>query len=210
MSINGSVRTSPNEVVEHDLKTVNGSVKVADGSVVNGDCKTVNGSVHLGSGAQADSLKTVNGSIHLKPKSAVKEDVETVNGKISAEGDNVIEGDLQTVNGGVALKNGVQVKGDVKVVNGHLDFTGAHILGNVTLRSGKAEFKTTTIIEGNVIIEGNREKIRNEDPSEIILSGQALIKGDIILEDPDRIVNLRMMDDARVEGSMEHLKVIED
>lgn len=111
MNINGSVKTSSNEVVEHDLKTINGSVKVAEGSIVNGDCKTVNGSVELGRGAKADNLKTVNGSIRIKPEASVEGEVETVNGKITAEGNNVIGGDLETVNGGVKLGEGTEVKG---------------------------------------------------------------------------------------------------
>lgn len=208
VNINGSVRTSNNEVIDHDLKTINGSVKVAEGSVVNGDCKTVNGSVELGKNAKADGLKTVNGSIKIKENASVANDVETVNGQISAEGNNMIGGDLNTVNGGVKLGEGVEVNGSVGATNGTLQFTGAHVKRDVTLRSGKVEFKTSTVIDGNLVIEGTKQKIKSENPTEIFLYDQTVIKGDIILKDSEREVNLHMMDDARVEGSMDHINFV--
>ena len=210
VNINGSVRTSANEIVEHDLKTINGSVKVAEGAIVNGDCKTVNGSVELGKGAKADNLKTVNGSIKIKAEASVEDEVETVNGKITAEGNNLIGGDLETVNGGVQLGEGVQVRGDVRIVNGVLQFTGAHVEGNVTFRTGKAEFKSSTVVEGDLVVEGTRKKIKKDDPAEIFLSDQTVVKGDIIVEDPEREVILYLQGDARVEGTTEHVTLAED
>ncbi len=205
VNINGSVRTSTNEVVEHDLKTINGSVRVAGGSVVKGDCKTVNGSVELGKGAKADSLKTVNGSIKLKAEASVEDEVETVNGKISAEGNNVIGGDVTTVNGGVKLGEGVEVEGNVRITNGTIEFTGAHVKRDVTLRSGKVDFKSSTVVDGDLVVDGTKKKAKSENPLEIFLSDQTVIRGNIIVEDPEREVILHIQGDARVEGTIENV-----
>jgi DUF4097 and DUF4098 domain-containing protein YvlB len=205
--VNSSIRTASNETVKHDLKTVNGSIKVADGSIVEGVCKTVNGSVELGAGARADLLKTVNGSIKIKSDAMVEEDVETVNGRISAEEGSSVGGNIKTVNGGLELGDGVTVEGQVNLVNGTMKFQGAHVKGDATFRNGDVYLSGNTILEGNLVLEGKAKRNNNDDPIEIRLSDQAVIKGSVIVEDPDRKVVLYLSGDARVEGSTEHVSI---
>ena len=205
--VNSSIKTASNETVKHDLKTVNGSIKVAAGSVVEGVCKTVNGSVELGAGARADLLKTVNGSIKIKSDAVVEEDVETVNGRISAEDGSTIGGNIKTVNGGLELGEGVTVEGHVNLVNGTMKFQGAHVKGDATFRNGDAYLSGTTVLEGNLVLEGKANRNNNDDPIEIRLSDQAVIQGSIIVEDPDRKVQLYLTGDARVEGTTEHISI---
>jgi hypothetical protein len=199
--VNSSIKTASNETVKHDLKTVNGSIKVAAGSVVEGVCKTVNGSVELGTGARADLLKTVNGSIK------VEEDVETVNGRISAEEGSTIGGNIKTVNGGLELGDGVTVGGRVDLVNGSMKFQGAHVKGDASFRNGDVQFSGETVLDGNLILDGRAKRDNSDDPIEIRMSDQSVIKGSIIVEDPDRKVILYLSGDARVEGSTDHVSI---
>lgn len=205
--VNSSIKTGSNETVKHDLKTVNGSIKVAAGSVVEGVCKTVNGSVELGPGARADLLKTVNGSIKIKSDATVVEDVETVNGRISAEDGSSIGGNIKTVNGGLELGNDVTVQGHVNLVNGTMKFHGAHVKGDATFRNGDVFFSGETVLEGNLNLDGKRQRDDNNDPVEIHLTDQAVIRGNIIVEDPDRKVVLYLSNDARVDGATEYISI---
>ncbi|GEM_PF-871934 len=205
--VNSSIKTASNETVKHDLKTVNGSIKVAAGSVVEGVCKTVNGSVELGTGARADLLKTVNGSIKIKSDAMVEEDVETVNGRISAEEGSTIGGNIKTVNGGLELGDGVTVEGRVDLVNGSMKFQGAHVKGDATFRNGDVQFSGETVLDGNLILDGRAKRDNSDDPIEIRMSDQSVIKGSIIVEDPDRKVILYLSGDARVEGSTDHVSI---
>lgn len=205
--VNSSIKTRSNETIQHDLKTVNGSIKIAAGSVVEGVCKTVNGSVELGPGARADLLKTVNGSIKIKSDAKVAEDVETVNGRISAEEGSSIGGNIKTVNGGLELGDGVSVEGHVNLVNGSMKFHGAHVKGDATFRNGNVFLSGDSILEGDLVLEGKAKRNKNDDPIEIRLTDQAVIRGSIILEDPDRQVVLYLAGDARVEGTTDHVSL---
>ena len=208
--INSSIKTGSNETIQHDLKTVNGSIKVAEGSVVEGVCKTVNGSVELGPGARAEGLKTVNGSIKIKSEATVEDDVETVNGRISAEGGNHIGGNIKTVNGGLELGSGVKVQGDVTLVNGAIKFTSALVEGDVIFRNGDVHFSGETQLLGDLILEGTKKRSNNNGPIEIRLGDQTVIHGSILVEDKEREVLLYVTGDARVEGTIEGLTVVEE
>ncbi len=98
---------------------------------------------------------------------------------------------MTTINGKIEL-NGAEVAKDVKTIN-----------GDIALRDGST-------IGGDIVIEERGESSsRRSRPLRIELEGGSVVKGNVLVEDPDMEVEIYLRDGSRVLGRVENAQVIE-
>lgn len=132
--------------------TVNGSINVGKGAVVTGTLKTVNGKIRVDEDSSIENAVTVNGSLTLSDN--VKSgNLTTVNGSIGVGEGSTVDGEIDAVNGRIKLEKGTTVASDVGNVNGGIEIEGSEVGGNVTTVSGDIELSDSAVIKGDLIIE---------------------------------------------------------
>jgi len=208
--VNSSVRVGAGERHQGDLRTVNGSVKVADEAVVHGSGRTVNGSVTVGRGARILDLKTVNGRVRVGDGSHVDGDVETVNGSVEIGAETGVTGRVKTVNGGVTLGPSTAVAQDVQTVNGSLRLQGAEVGGSLRVRNGGIHLSGAALVRGDIVIEGSAKKYDRDEPLEIVMKDQARLMGGVVLDDPERLVIIRLSGEAAIDGDTGGAEVVRE
>lgn len=189
-TVNKSIKIGAGETVSDELSSVNGSVTVGSGAVLQDEASTVNGSLTIGDDVQAREISSVNGSVRIGDRATVDGDVSTVNGTLRA-GESTIQGEVSTVNGTIKL-NGSTVERDIMTVN-----------GRITLDRG-------TRVAGNLIIKETRGRNNWSKPLKIELRGGSVVEGDVIVEDSDRKVEIRLLDGSSVGGKIEGADVVRD
>ena len=189
-TVNKSIKIGAGETVSDDLSSVNGSVTVGDGAVLQEEASTVNGSLSIGDDVQAREVSSVNGSVKIGDRVTVDGDASTVNGTLRV-GESTIQGEVSTVNGTIKL-NGSTVERDITTVN-----------GTIKLDQGAR-------VAGNLIIKENRGRNNWTKPLKIELRGGSVIEGDVIVEDSDREVELRLLGGSSVNGKVEGAEVVRD
>jgi hypothetical protein len=162
--------------------SVNGNIKIGVQCNISGGCKTVNGNIVIGENTRVGDLQTVNGYVKLYREVKVDGDAETINGYIRCAQGVEVEGTLSTINGNITC-SGTEISRDIKTCNGNIDLD-----------------KNSTV-SGSVIIMGTS----STEPVKTIyirLSGQSVIKGDILVKDSNRKVKVVLSDSSMVEGKV--------
>jgi DUF4097 and DUF4098 domain-containing protein YvlB len=206
--INQTIRVADGEVLDSGRSTVNGSVIIGAGCEVHGSCRTVNGRVTVGKGSQVGGLQTVNGSIKLSETVSVDGDLETVNGSIDLAEHVTVTGGVETVNGSLAIGPGGSVTEDIGTVNGKIHVTRSEIGGSVVTTNGKVSLLDHTQVAGDVVVKGKPP--RNGEPLEILITGNSVVQGDIIVRHSKRKVQVFLTEGGRVEGEIHDAEVVKE
>ncbi|MFZ0390801.1 MAG: hypothetical protein WAN36_10125 [Calditrichia bacterium] len=185
-SINESIRIQNGEKVDKDLNTVNGSIFIGKNASVEGDCHTVNGQISLSEKARTGDLNSVNGQVEIDSGSEIQNSVSTVNGSIS-------------------IRKDCQIKESVTTVNGQIELRGVHVEKNVETVNGNIKLEDHAKIEGDIVV--HYKSSGKEDAVEINISGGSVVKGNIIVEDEERGVIVRISSDSRVNGEIRNAQV---
>jgi len=125
-------------------------------------------------------------------------------------GMNEIGGSVNSVNGSVEIGAESSIRRDLGLVNGTIKVLGAQIDGDVSIRNGKIEIKGNSVVAGDLRIEHTSDWSDKKKALHIYLQDQAIVKGNIVVEDPGRAVLLHLSGDAKVEGHTEHVTLAED
>jgi len=187
--INSSIHVADGEVREETLSALNGEISVGDGATV-GECESVNGSVRVGRNARVESISAVNGMIEVGDGSIVERAIESVNGSVSLA-HNSSASAVSTVNGRIRL-SGAEVTDDLRTIN-----------GDIALLDGST-------VGGDIVIEkrGNGSS-RRDRPLRIELEGGSTVHGNVINEDPDVVVEIRLRDGSGISGRVENAEIID-
>jgi len=206
--INQTIRVADGEILDSGRSTVNGSVIIGADCQVHGSCRTVNGRVTVGAGSKVGGLQTVNGSIRLDESVSVTGDLATVNGSISLANHVSVGGEVETVNGSLTIGTGGSVTADVSTVNGSIQVTTSEIGGDVVTTNGNVSLLDHTQVAGDIVVEGKPP--RNREPLEILITGDSVVQGDIIVRHPNRKVQVFLTEGGRVEGEIHDAEVVKE
>jgi len=186
--INSSIHVGDGEVREGKLSALNGGISVGDGARVR-ECESVNGPVRVGRNATVERISAVNGQIDVGDGTVVEKEIESVNGPVSLSPRAVAEA-VSTVNGPIRL-SGAEVGTDLRTVN-----------GDITLEDG-------SVVGGDVVIEESHGSGHRDRKLHIELSGGSEIRGNVINEDPEVEVRIRLLDGSRIGGRVENAEIVD-
>lgn len=206
--VNQTIRVADGEVLDSGRSTVNGSVIIGADCEVHGSCRTVNGRVTVGAGSKVGGLQTVNGSIKLAETVSVDGDLGTVNGSVGLAEHVTVVGGVETVNGSLTIGPGGSVSEDVSTVNGRIQVTRSEIGGSVITTNGAVSLLDHTQVAGDIVVKGKPP--RNGEPLEILITGDSVIQGDIIVRHPRRKVQVFLTEGGRVEGEIHDAEVVKE
>jgi len=188
-SVNGSISIGDNVIINGSLTNVNGSIRTGEKCEIKDRIKNVNGSIRLGDNSSATRIKSVNGSIRVGKGVQIEEMIDSVNGSIKCETGTTIGEGIDTVNGSVTLY-GTEVRDGIITYNGHIKLKESSVINkDIIIKKSKSNFINRIL--------GKKRKILR-----IRLSGNSIIKGDIINKDENREVILEMDEGCRVEGKL--------
>ncbi len=188
-SVNGSIKLSDNCTVNGSITNVNGSITIGDNCIVKDKVKNVNGSIDLGNNSAAEMVSSVNGSIKIRENVKINGILKSVNGSIKCYSGSFIKDNIETVNGSVKL-HGTEVDGSIITVNGYLK-----LAGKTTIKKDIVVKKSTGSFFNKLF--GSKRK-----PLKIKISGNSIIKGDVINKNDDREVILTIESGSKVEGKL--------
>ncbi len=207
-SVNKSISIDSDGKTSSSLSSVNGSITVGDNVIVNGSITNVNGSIRTGEKCEIeDDVRNVNGSIKLGDNSSAKR-IKSVNGSIRVGKGVRIEGMIGSVNGSVKCDTGTTIGEGIDTVNGSITLYGTEVSDGIITYNGHIKLKDKSVIYKDIIIKKNRSGFLNrvfgkkKKTLRIRLSGNSVIKGDIINKDEDRDVILEIDNGSRVEGKL--------
>ncbi|MEM7431897.1 MAG: hypothetical protein AAF351_08150 [Pseudomonadota bacterium] len=177
--------------------SVNGDIRVGSGAVVTGGLSTVNGSITVDSDATVRDVSTVNGSLEIEAGVTTK-DLETVNGSITLDGNVDVDGGVEAVNGKIRMKAGSTVADDVSNVNGKINITATEIGGDLSTVSGNITLSDGAVVKGDLIVEEpSGWGWKNRKKPKIVIGPNSRVEGNIVLEQE---VDLYISDSAEVGG----------
>jgi hypothetical protein len=187
------------------VSRINGSVEIDAGQTV-GDVSTINGRIRVSRNATAGAVETINGSITIQSGATI-DSAETVNGGIRLGRDVQVGAELKTVNGGIQVDPGSFVAADIRTLNGEIALRDTRVTGSLHTANGDIELREGSVIEGDVIIRGERSWISRlfsfgqPHRSELQVDASSVILGDIHLY---RDVELRIEEGAEVGEIIRH------
>jgi hypothetical protein len=171
--------------------TVNRGIALGDGKTVRFSHHTVNGSITIGSNCDVRATcESVNGAITVGPDSRVRT-LQAVNGQIDLRERVIVQGNVNSVNGSIRCSPGVKVERGVSSFNGKVELAGT----TVALLRG-------SIVEGSIIVRRHRDS-DSRRRVEIRVTDGSLVKGDVVVQDPDAEVAVYLANDGRVQGRIE-------
>ncbi|MGI9270137.1 MAG: hypothetical protein ACR2QT_00055 [Woeseiaceae bacterium] len=132
--------------------SVNGSISVGSGAVVTGNLSTVNGRIRIDSDATVEDVSTVNGGLRIDSGSST-ENLSTVNGEISVDENVMVDGEIEAVNGEIDIDKGSKVSRDVSNVNGEIELRSSTVDGDISTVSGDIDLIGEAVVKGDIIVE---------------------------------------------------------
>jgi DUF4097 and DUF4098 domain-containing protein YvlB len=208
MSINKSITVRDGETLQSGPKTVNGNISIGNDCVIRGSASTVNGGITVGSNCEVRSLKTVNSGIRVGEKTTVDGDIGTVNGSITCKENVNVNGEIGTVNGSINLYGGVVVDGDAGNINGDIELNNAVVKDDLKTHTGNITLDNKSTVHGDIIIGRSTRTRRNV--LEIRITGDSLLKGDVIVKDDDLKVKVYLSKGGKIEGKVRNADLIEE
>lgn len=189
LAVNRSLRMADGEQRSEGLNTVNGSITIGRDCRLGGPARTVNGRIRVGEGSEVETLQAVNGRIELGARVSVEGDVEAVNGSVTIAAGSRVDGDVSSVNGHIVLED-VDVHHDVATHNGDIDLEGG------------------TVVGGDVVVKKSGGRSDRTRVLAITLSGRSVVRGDIVVEERDIEVEVRIEEGSEVRGRVVGATVI--
>lgn len=161
----------------------------------------VNSSIHVRDGEQRDGdLTTVNGGIRIGDDATIRGDCHSVNGGIRVGRNSRVES-LSSVNGGIEIEEGTSIRESVNSVNGRVTMERDTRAGNLSAVNGPIQLLGAEIERDVRTVNGG-----------IALRHGALVRGDIVIEEPGRgwhdrrderdPLKIEIEDGSVVEGSI--------
>lgn len=186
---------------------VNSPIVIADGATRSLGGNTINGGIHIGNDASVEgALRSLNGDLVIEDRARVAS-LSTVNGSIIG-GENVFVGEnIDSVNGGVSFDAGSKVVGEISTVNGPVALVGTAAAGIRTVH-GDIELLDGSVIQEDVVIEASNGVSERVRPLRIVVSGNSVIHGDVIVEDPTLEAELIIRDGGKVFGRTQNIEAI--
>jgi len=85
---------------------------------------------------------------------------------------------------------------------------------NVETVNGDISLREGTTVGGDVIVRETHGSHRGDredwEPLKIMIEGGSVVRGNVIVEDSDRRVEVHLRDGGRVQGRVQNAKVIQD
>jgi predicted acyltransferase (DUF342 family) len=206
--VNKSIYVRNGKTIALGGSTINGSIHVSDNCIVKGNYSTVNGKIRIGANCKVRSLCTVNNSICVGEGSDVDGKIGTVNGSVKCEEKVHVSESISTVNGSITCRKGVLVEGDLTNVNGHINLAGT-VVKEITTNTGDITLTDKTIVERDIIIRQSQSSKPHRELT-IRISGDSVVKGDIINKDDELEVKVVFSEGGKVEGNIENADVIQN
>jgi DUF4097 and DUF4098 domain-containing protein YvlB len=187
--------------------TVNRSVALGDGKTVHFSHHTVNGGITIGSDCDVRATcESVNGAITVGPDSRVRT-LQMVNGLIDVGERVAVRGNLNSVNGLIRCRPGVKIERGISSVNGSIELTGTTVARDIKTRNADVALLRGSIVEGSIIVRRRRDS-DSRRRVEIRVTDGSLVKGDVVVQDPDAEVAVYLSNDGRVQGRIEGATVL--
>ncbi|MCK5699812.1 MAG: hypothetical protein KAI29_01605 [Cyclobacteriaceae bacterium] len=207
-SVNKSISVDSGKETDDSLSSVNGSISIGDNVVVNGSLTNVNGSIRTGEKCKVENvIRNVNGSIRLGDNSSATK-ISSVNGSIRVGKNVSIREIIKSVNGSIKCETGTKIKREIDTVNGSITLYGTDIGEGITTYNGHIKLKEKSIVNGDIVIKKSKGNFINRifgkkrKELRIRLSGNSVVKGDIINMNEDKDVVLELDEGCRVEGKL--------
>lgn len=191
VGLNRSVTVPDGEKRSKSINVVNGNITLGRDVTMRGSCRTVNGNITIGNGSRVSTLESVNGSIRIGENVTVDDQVRSINGPIEGERGATFEDDIQSINGPILLVAAKALR-DIRTFN-----------GPVTLEEG-------TTVRGNIIVERTKSQHDRDKPLLIRITGDSVLEGDVVVDDPNQRVRIVLSAGGRVNGKVSRAEVIQE
>jgi hypothetical protein len=190
--------------------SVNNSIQIPNGTKELKSLNSVNGNIIIGSDCDIKgTARSVNGFIQIGDNSRIRT-VQTVNGPINLETGVYIDGNAESVNGAINTKPKCIVDGSVESINGSITLTHTTVEKAVTTFNGDISLKQQSIINGNIHIKKTTGQSDHQKTLTITISDSSVVKGDIIVAEPEHPVVVVLRKGGKVIGKVEHAEVKEE
>jgi DUF4097 and DUF4098 domain-containing protein YvlB len=181
---------------------VNRSIALGDGKTVHSSHHTVNGSITIGSNCDVQATcESVNGGITVGPDSRVRT-LQTVNGPIDLGERVTVQGNVNSVNGFIRCNPGVKIERGLSSVNGKVDLAETTVARDIKTRNADVTLLRGSIVEGSIIVRRNNDS-DSRRRVEIRVTDGSLVKGDVVVQDPDADVAVCLSNGGTVQGRIE-------
>lgn len=145
-----------------------------------GSLTTVNGSIALRANVRADELTTVNGSVTIGDFCEV-DGITVVNGDIEAGKMLVSRDGIESVNGDISLASGAKVDGSLTNVNGDITVADIQLQGSIETVNGDIVVSGNSLIKGDIVYN-DPKKNSNQSTPELTIDEGVQLDGEIILK----------------------------
>ena len=181
---------------------VNRSIALGDGKTVRFSHHAVNGCITIGSDCDVRATcESVNGVITVGPDSRVRT-LQAVNGQIDLRERVIVQGNVDSVNGSIRCSPGVKVERGVSSFNGKVELAGTTVARDIKTHDSDVALLRGSIVEGSIIVRRHRDS-DSRRRVEIRVTDGSLVKGDVVVQDPDAEVAVYLSNDGRVQGRIE-------
>ncbi|OFI34425.1 hypothetical protein BFC17_18275 [Alteromonas lipolytica] len=145
-----------------------------------GDLTTVNGNISLRDNVTAEELTTVNGSVTIGDFCEI-DGVTVVNGDIEAGKMLVSHDGMESVNGDISLAPGARVDGSLTSVNGDISVADIQLTGSIETANGDIMITGNSLIKGDIVYDDPENNDSHSTP-ELTIDESVQLDGEIILK----------------------------
>jgi DUF4097 and DUF4098 domain-containing protein YvlB len=182
---------------------VNRSTTLGDGKTVHSSHHTVNGTITIGSNCDVRAMcESVNGGITVGPDSHVRT-LQTVNGHIDLGERVIVHGNVNSVNGFVRCNPGVKIERGISSVNGKVELAGTTVARDIKTCNADVALRGASVVEGSIVVRRRDDDSERHQRLEIRVTDGSVLKGDVVVQDPDVDVAVYLSNGGTVQGRIE-------
>ncbi len=191
------------------VSTVSGDIVIGNGTIVRANISAVSGDIEIGSKAHVENINAVSGDISLG-KAAKAGELETVSGDIHLYEKSDVKGSIETVSGDINMDSGSEVKINIETVSGDIELDDSRLGGTLETVSGDISLFNGSIIDGDIRIDRKSNAIFSHPGKlKIIIDMNSVVKGSILVKEPDSNVIVYLANGGKVRGKIENAEVRE-
>lgn len=208
-SVSTDIYIPKDKKISKDVTTVSGDISVGNGARIKADVSAVSGDIEIGSKATVGNVSVVSGDISIG-KGANTSSLETVSGDVHLYEKSNVEGSIETVSGDIKSDSGSETAEYMKTVSGDVELDDARLRGKLKTVSGDISLFNGSMIDGDIIISRQPNSlIRYNSELKIIIDMNSVVRGSILVKEPNSNVVVYLSNGGKVKGKIENAEVKE-
>ena len=206
-SVSKDIHIAKGKKSSRNISTVSGDIFVGNGAMVRGNVSAVSGDISIGSKASVENIEVVSGDISIG-KGAKAINLETVSGDIHLYEKSDVGGSIETVSGDIKCDSGSDVVKNIETVSGDVELDDARLRGFLKTVSGDISLFNGSMIDGDIIIDRKPDFVIYHDSKlKIIIDMNSVVKGSILVKEPDSNVIVYLANGGKVQGEIVNAEV---